>query len=204
MSNFQQQHKPKRNFVGTPVGQQGQQGQRPAQTAQPPRLAIPPDIKAAIARERQGSAQPFAPSNEYADRYSHIEREADSQGRIWGVGRLRVSQQIRVMEMTPNLEGYTENVAFDANGNKQTYQVPRRSLPMLAAAVREVDGKKIMFPQSRAHLDAIMDQLDEHGFSAVITASNRLSAAPLPTAPALSEEEQQELDEEYGEEDEAA
>jgi hypothetical protein len=74
----------------------------------------------------------MTPSQEIIGKYSQIEREADALGRLIGVRRLRISEQIKISEMTPNLEGNSDIEGDDG----KTYTITRRSLPLLAAAVR--------------------------------------------------------------------
>ena len=113
----------------------------------------------------------MTPSQEYTERYKEIVREADTLGRLIGVGRLRVSQQLKVAEMTPNLDGDTQVQGPEG----ATISMSRRALPLLAAAVREIDGNPIGFPRSRGELDSIIDRLDEPGFSAIIKAMIKLN-----------------------------
>jgi len=113
----------------------------------------------------------MTPSQEYLAKYKHIEREADSLGRIIGVGRLRPSQQIKISEMTPGLEGDTEM----SGPNGEPIRMSRRGIPLLAASVREIDNNPIMFPRNRAELDSIMDQLDEPGMTAALQAMLKLN-----------------------------
>lgn len=111
-------------------------------------------------------------SEEYLNRYKQVEKASDSLGRLFTVGRLRPSQQIRINEMTPNLEGDSEIVD---NATGKTYQMPRRAMPLLAAAVRMIDEDHIPFPRTRGELDAIIDRIDEPGFVAILEASGRLA-----------------------------
>jgi hypothetical protein len=111
------------------------------------------------------------PSEERIQRYSQIEREADGLGRLIGVRRLKISQQIKVEEMTPALDGTT--TLTDKDGIER--KIPRRSLPMIAAAVCEVDNNPIPFPRNRGELDSVMDMLDGEGFAAASIAFGRLN-----------------------------
>jgi hypothetical protein len=195
--NFRQQQ---RRPVQPPRGVQ--------QPRQIPRVAIPPNLasmaSAQVQQPQVQQPQPQVavktPAQEYAERYAQICREADTLGRIIGVGMLKVSQQIRVMEMTPALDGQTE-VGIDKDGKKIV--MARRSLPMLAAAVREIDGVKYMFPRNRQELDFMLDRLDGPGLIAAGVAAAKIGVADIPTAPAMSEEEEEELEvqeDDYGEE----
>lgn len=197
---FRQQQMPRRLPPGVrqfqpapqpqgPVGAAAQPGPGPQQRPMP-RL-VPQVQPQAVKTQAQ----------EYSERYAHIEYEADTLGRVIGVGALRVSQQIRVMEMTPNLEGNTE-VGTDKDGNPIV--MARRSLPMLAAAVREIDGVKYMFPRNRADLDFMMDRLDGPGLITAAAAAAKLVPTTMPTAPALSEEEEEELEEQEREDGQTA
>lgn len=131
----------------------------------------------------------MTPSQEITSRFKHVERVADARGRIIGVGRLRISQQIKVSEMTPGLAGDDEF----ANPDGSTYKVSRRVLPLLAAAVREIQNPgqekfMVQFPRNRAELDSLMDLLDSDGFAAVLEANLKLNqdialdadGAPIP------------------------
>ena len=107
----------------------------------------------------------MTPSQEILEKYKRIEKRADALGRVIGVGFLRMSQKIKVSEMTPGLEGETEVKTPDGN----TIAIPRRAYSVIAASVREIqepNGDKgiISFPRNRGELDAIVDRLDEQGF----------------------------------------
>jgi hypothetical protein len=43
----------------------------------------------------------MTPTEERLNRYRQIEREADALGRLIGVHRLKISQQLKIEEMTP-------------------------------------------------------------------------------------------------------
>ena len=118
----------------------------------------------------------MTPSEELTSRYTRIEREADALGRVIGVRRLKVSQQVKVSEMTPSLEGNTEMTSEDG----RSVRISRRSLPVVAASVCEIDGTMIPFARTRGELDAIMDRLDEEGLVAAVIAYSRF--APQPEA----------------------
>jgi hypothetical protein len=45
----------------------------------------------------------MTPSEERLQRYSQIEREADALGRIIGVHRLKISQQLKISEFTASI-----------------------------------------------------------------------------------------------------
>lgn len=113
----------------------------------------------------------MTPSQEYTARYKHTVKKADARGRIIEVGRLRISQQLKVMEMYPNLEGETEISNPDGTKSK----LDRRFMPMLAASVRSIDGAPYPFPQSRAVMDSLLDNLDVDGMSAIVMATAELS-----------------------------
>jgi hypothetical protein len=118
----------------------------------------------------------MTPTEEYTERYKQIERHSDTIGRVIGVHRLRMSQQMKISEMTPGLEGTTEVTTLEG----EVITISRRSLPLIAAAVCEIDGIPIPFPKSRGELDSIMDRLDEPGILAAIEASNKLNPKPAP------------------------
>lgn len=86
---------------------------------------------------------------ELKDRYSAIERVPDALGRVVGVRRLKLSEQVRVEEMAPNSPG---NVA------------------LIAAAICELDGAPLPFPRDRQELDHQLDLLDLEGMQAASTA----------------------------------
>jgi len=115
-------------------------------------------------------------SQEIIERYSKVEHADDTFGRVIGVRRLRVSQQIKISEMTPSLEGTVDQVGPDG----KIVSMPRRMMPALAAAVCEIDGDKIPFPKSRGELDAVMDRLDIEGLMAAFEASIKLSGGDVP------------------------
>jgi hypothetical protein len=121
----------------------------------------------------------MTPTQEYLDRYKEIVKEADTLGRVIGVGRLRLSQQIKIQEMTPGLDGEIESTGPDGN----PITISRRVVPIFVASVREIDGHPVMFPRNRAELDSIMDRLDEPGLIAVIKATERLSFSQRVSMP---------------------
>jgi hypothetical protein len=115
------------------------------------------------------------PSEEIVQRYAKIEREADSVGRLIGVRRLRPSQQTRIAEMTPGLDGDTEmRVLDEMTGAEKTISISRRLQITLAASVCEIDNNPIPFPRTRGELDAIYDRLDKEGVEAAMIAYARL------------------------------
>lgn len=120
----------------------------------------------------------MTPSEEFINRYARVEREADAIGRIVGVRKLRISQQTRVSEMTPGLEGESEVVMSDESGSPKTVRIARRTQMLIAAAVVEIDGINIIFPRSRGDLDAIADKLDEEGLVAAMIAYARFQPKP--------------------------
>jgi hypothetical protein len=103
--------------------------------------------------------------------YSRIEREADSRGRVIGVKRMKPSQQLRVQEWAPGLEGNTTVVAPDG----AVREVPKIMPLMIAASVAEIDNRPVPFPKSRAELDSLLDALDEDGMSAATKALNKFA-----------------------------
>jgi hypothetical protein len=94
---------------------------------------------------------------------------------VIGVKRLKISLQLKVEEMTPGLEGST--TLEDKDGRE--LKIPRRSLPMIAAAVCEIDNIPIPFPRTRGELDSMMDVLDGEGFAAAAVAFGRLNPIAL-------------------------
>jgi hypothetical protein len=113
------------------------------------------------------------PSEEFINRYSRVEREADAIGRLVSVRKLKVSQQTRVSEMTPGLDGETEIVMTNDDGTEKKVRIARRGLMLVAASVCEIDGVPIPFSRNRGELDSIADRLDEEGLAAAMKALNR-------------------------------
>ena len=99
------------------------------------------------------------------ERYNRIERATDSTGRMIGVRRLKPSQQLRVQEMAPGLDGAVSVTVESADGNR-VIEIPRNSPLVIAASVCEIDSSPIPFAKSRAELDAILDRLDTEGLAA--------------------------------------
>ena len=112
-------------------------------------------------------------------RYDRVERAADTDGRLIGVRRLKPSQQLRVQEMAPGLEGVTTVVD---EKTARSYDVPKITPLVLAASVVEIDGVPVPFPRSRGELDAILDSLDESGLIAATEALSRFSPADTSNA----------------------
>ena len=120
-------------------------------------------------------------SEEILQRYRHIEREADSRGRIIGIRRLRPSEQSKIVGLTPDLGGY------DLLPNTQDETAPAARLShrmplLMAASVCEIDGNPIAFPRNRAELDSVYDQLDGEGLEAIIAAATRLGETHIADA----------------------
>jgi hypothetical protein len=113
------------------------------------------------------------PSEELINRYARVEREADAFGRLIGCRKLRVSQQVKISGMTPELDGETEVTTTDDNGNETKVRIARRGLMIVAASVCEIEGIPIPFSRNRGELDAIADRLDEEGLSAAMKALDR-------------------------------
>ena len=117
----------------------------------------------------------MTPSEEIIGRYVKIERQADSLGRLIGVRRLKPSQQTRIEEMTPQLDGETKMQVLDEEtGIEKTVGVPRRIQITIAAAVCEIDSVPIPFARTRSELDAIFDRLDQEGIKAAMIAYGKL------------------------------
>lgn len=123
-------------------------------------------------------------------RYSHIEREADSWGRVIGVRRLKLSEQTRLTAMTPDLGGMDEIQNPESPGSTQLIQ--QRSQYYIVAMVCEINGAYIPFARNRGELDSILDRLDVEGMRAAGDAVMRLLTAdnedgtPLDKAKNLS------------------
>jgi hypothetical protein len=103
------------------------------------------------------------------ERYSRIERATDKLGRMIGVRRLKPSQQLRVQEMAPGLDG-AMSVTAETKDGVQQIEIPRNSPLIIAASVCEIDSAPIPFPKNRAELDAVLDRLDNEGLAAAGTA----------------------------------
>jgi hypothetical protein len=149
---------------------------RPQQRPQVQKFVMPPeyeDDEGAGQPQQVRQQQPVTATNEFVDRFKQVERVADVRGRIITVGRLRVSQKLKIAGMTQDLEGSYEVKAPDGS----IVDVPRRYQPMLAAMVRNIDGRPYMFPTNRDQLDAILDTLDDDGLTAVLEASAKLNGA---------------------------
>ena len=107
-----------------------------------------------------------------AARYNKVERIQDAYGRMIGVRRLKPSEQLRLQEMAPNLEGSTKHVAEDGT----VLEIPKLAPLFTAATVCEVDGAPFTFPKSRPELDAVLDRLDQEGLIAAMEAYSKLVA----------------------------
>ena len=117
----------------------------------------------------------MTPSEEIVSRYAKIERQADSLGRVIGVRRLKPSQQTRIAELTPNLDGESEMKVLDEEtGLEKTIKVSRRFNITIASAVCEIDEVAIPFPKTRGELDSIYDRLDKEGIEAAMLAYGKL------------------------------
>lgn len=99
------------------------------------------------------------------ERYNRIERATDSTGRLIGVRRLKPSQQLRIQEMAPGLDG-SMSVTIESTDGDRKIEIPRNSPLVIAAAVCEIESQPISFAKSRAELDAILDRLDTEGLAA--------------------------------------
>jgi hypothetical protein len=99
------------------------------------------------------------------ERYSRIERASDSLGRMIGVRRLKPSQQLRIQEMAPGLDG-SLSVTAETKDGVQQIEIPRNSPLIIAASVCEIDSTPIPFPKNRAELDSVLDRLDNEGIEA--------------------------------------
>lgn len=112
----------------------------------------------------------MTPKEEKLEQYRRIARKDDAFGRVIGVRMLKVSQQVKISEMTPALEGETEMSGDDG----KVIRIPRRSIPVVVASVCEIDGQMIPFPRTRGELDSMMDLLDEEGILAAVLAYSDL------------------------------
>jgi hypothetical protein len=132
----------------------------------------------------------MTPSEDITQRYLRVEREKDSIGRLIGVRKLKISQQTKIAEMTPGLEGEAEVILTGEDGEPKPVRIARRSQMLIAAAVCEIDGQNIPFARTRGELDAIADRLDEEGIIAAMMAYARLQPKPAEgeEAPAAIDE----------------
>jgi hypothetical protein len=121
----------------------------------------------------------MTPSEEIIDRYKRIEYATDDWGRQIGVRRLRVSQQVKISELTPDLEGFQTFRSKGENGDVSEVTVSRRAIPIIAASVCKIDGNDMPFPRTRGELDWLMDRLDDEGIAAAVTAQVKLNPAGL-------------------------
>lgn len=108
-------------------------------------------------------------SEELIQRYARVEHERDVFGRLIGVRKLKISQQTKVSEMTPGLEGEAEVTLPD----DRVVRISRRAQMLIAASVVEIDGVNYPFARSRGELDAVADRLDEEGLVAAMVAYAR-------------------------------
>ena len=108
-------------------------------------------------------------------RYKKVEKVADKFGRLIGVRRLKPSEQLKIEEMAPNLEG--DRKVYDQEGKE--IAVSRRAPLALAASVCMIDDIPVMFPRRREELDAILDRLDNEGIEAVIEGLGKLGEIDL-------------------------
>lgn len=136
-------------------------------------LATPP-------RNPNGGPRTLTASEEILNRYRHIERQADSRGRIIGIRRLRPSEQSKIVGMTPDLGGY--DLVPDLDDDNKHTRLSHRMPLMMAASVVEIDGNPMPFPRNRAELDSILDQLDGEGLTAIIECATRLGETMIAEA----------------------
>lgn len=120
----------------------------------------------------------LTPSEEFIQRYSRVERETDVLGRLIGVHKLKPSQQTKVTEMTPGLDGDADmRVLDEKTGEEKTIKVSRRFNMIMAASVCEIDGVTFPFAKTRGELDAVYDKLDNEGLEAAMIAYARMFPA---------------------------
>lgn len=126
----------------------------------------------------------MTPSEEIVSRYNRVEFERDAFGRTIGVARLKVSQQTKVAEFTPGLEGEFEVELPESKDAETGETIParmvklaRRTQMLVAASVRKIDEIDYPFPRTRGELDAIADRLDEEGIVAAMIAYGRVQVA---------------------------
>jgi hypothetical protein len=77
----------------------------------------------------------------------------DSAGRMIKVKRLSALDRVRL---------------FRAMGATDSENRMLQSYAATAAAVTEIDGRAVVFPQSSVQLDALIQRLDEHGLASAI------------------------------------
>ncbi len=124
----------------------------------------------------------MTPSEEIIQRYARIERAVDSFGRKIGVRKLKLSQQTRVAEWTPGLDG-SQDITIPPDPVTGTpareVSIARRAQMLVIASVCEINDVMRVFPRNRGELDSLADYLDEEGLIAAMTAYARF--APKPT-----------------------
>lgn len=106
-------------------------------------------------------------------KYDRIERVTDKTGRVIGVHRLKPSQQLRIQELAPGLDGMT-TMTDESTG--KTISVPKITPLAIAASVAEIDGSPFPFPRSRGELDMMIDVLDDEGLTAAAAGLANLSS----------------------------
>lgn len=97
-----------------------------------------------------------------AAKYNRIEFHPDESGRLIGVKQLKLSEQLKIQEMAPGLEGTTLTEGDDG----KMIELPKTLPLIMAASVRKIDDQDIPFPKDRRSLDAILDRLDTEGLAA--------------------------------------
>jgi hypothetical protein len=97
-----------------------------------------------------------------AAKYNRIEFHPDELGRLIGVKQLKLSEQLKIQEMAPGLEGSTLTEGEDG----KMIELPKTLPLIMAASVRKIDDQDIPFPRDRRSLDAILDRLDSEGLAA--------------------------------------
>jgi hypothetical protein len=111
-----------------------------------------------------------------AERYSRVEKAADTMGRLIGVRRLKPSDEMRLTGLTPDLDGFESGVGSDG----ETIRIAKRAPFAVAAMVCEIDGIPFTFPKTRGELDAVYDRLDREGVEAAMAAYIKMEGHDKP------------------------
>lgn len=116
-------------------------------------------VKATI---RQGGVSADAPSDEIVKSATGIAHHVDSRGRRIGVIKPSALMRMRLLRML----------------GKDAENGPLLGNCMLACLVREIDGEKIMMPNSYREIEVLVERLDDDGLAAVVEALKLLGISP--------------------------
>jgi translation initiation factor 2B subunit (eIF-2B alpha/beta/delta family) len=109
----------------------------------------------AVSSEVEAPKKTFAQS--LAEEAGQINREKDAAGRVIGVKRLTF------------IETHKITLTMGENSSNST----ALTQAMLTAAVCEIDGEAIRFPNTQLQIEAMMTRLDFHGIAAANKAHSR-------------------------------